>query len=105
VIAVSSLAVAFLAAPAPAGAAGDAAAGKAVFDSAKPACKGCHTDAKNPLVKAGANNTPEELKAWLRTPKEMLAKKGKKGVKPAFGPDKISDKDMDDLVAYLSTLK
>ena len=30
--------------------AGDAAAGKVVYDGAKPACKGCHTDVKNPLA-------------------------------------------------------
>ena len=85
--------------------AGDPAAGKKVFETAKPSCKACHTDAKNSLAKVGAQNTPEEIKAWLRTPKEMMAKKGKTGTKPTFGPDKISDKDLDDLAAYLSTLK
>ena len=40
-------------------------------------CKGCHTDVKNPLAKTGAENTVDELKAWMRTPKEMIAKKGK----------------------------
>ena len=85
--------------------AGDAAAGKAVFDAAKPACKTCHTDAKNPLAKAGAENKPDELKAWVRTPKDMIAKKGKKGTMPAYGADKISDADLDNLVAYLGTMK
>jgi len=85
--------------------AGDAAAGKGVFDSAKPACKTCHTDAKNPLAKAGAENTPDELKAWVRAPKDMIAKKGKKGVMPAYGADKISDADLESLVAYMATLK
>lgn len=103
-IGLASLAVAALAFSVPARA-GDAAAGKAVFENAKPACKSCHNANRNPLTKVGANNTPEEIKAWLRTPKEMMAKKGKTGVKLAFGPDKISDKDMDDLVAYLSTMK
>lgn len=50
-------------------------------------------------------DAPDEIKAWLRTPKEMMAKKGKTGTKPTFGPDKISDKDLDDLATYLSTLK
>ena len=86
-------------------AAGDAAAGKGVFDGAKPACKTCHTDAKNPLAKAGAENTADELKAWVRTPKDMIAKKGKKGIMPAYGADKISDADLDNLVAHLATLK
>ncbi len=103
-IGVASLTVAVLAFAAPARA-GDAAAGKKVFETAKPSCKACHTDAKNSLAKVGAQNTPDEIKAWLRTPKEMMAKKGKTGTKPTFGPDKISDKDLDDLATYLSTLK
>ena len=52
-----------------------------------------------------AFTVPARLKAWLRTPKDMMAKKGKTGVKPAFGPDKISDKELDDLAAYLSTMR
>jgi mono/diheme cytochrome c family protein len=85
--------------------AGDAAAGKAVYDGAKPACKGCHTDAKNPLAKAGADNTLDELKAWVRTPKDMIAKKQKKGIMPAYAADKISDADLENLVAYMATMK
>ena len=65
----------------------------------------CHTDAKNPLAKAGADNTADELKAWIRTPKDMITKKGKKGMMPAFGPDKITDADLDNVVAYLATMK
>ena len=100
--AVVVMAAAFWAAPA---VAGDAAAGKAVLDSAKPPCKTCHTDAKNPLAKAGAENTADELKAWVRSPKDMIAKKGKKGTMPGYGADKISDADLDNLVAYLGTMK
>jgi mono/diheme cytochrome c family protein len=85
--------------------AADAAAGKAIYDGAKPACKGCHTDVKNPLAKAGAENTVDELRAWVRTPKDMMAKKGKKGVMPAYPADKVSDADLDNLVAYLATMK
>jgi mono/diheme cytochrome c family protein len=85
--------------------AADAAAGKAVLDGAKPACKGCHTDAKNPLAKAGADNSADDLKAWVRTPKDMIAKKGKKGIMPAYTPEKISDADLENLVAYMATLK
>lgn len=84
---------------------GDAAAGKAVFEAAKPACKGCHTDTKNPLAKAGAENSADELKAWVRTPKDMIAKKAKKGIMPAYTPEKISDADLENLVAYMATLK
>jgi mono/diheme cytochrome c family protein len=85
--------------------AADAAAGKAIYDGAKPACKGCHTDVKNPLAKAGAENTVDELRAWVRTPKDMMAKKGKKGVMPAYPADKVSDADLENLVAYLATMK
>jgi len=85
--------------------AADAAKGKAVFEGAKPACKACHTDAKNPLAKAGADNTADDLKAWVRTPKDMMAKRKKTGMMPAFGPEKISDADLDALVAYLATMK
>jgi mono/diheme cytochrome c family protein len=79
--------------------------GKAVFDGAKPACKSCHNEKKNPLDNYGAAGSAADVKAWLRTPKEMLAKAGKKGAKPAFGPDKISDADLDALAAYLLSLK
>jgi cytochrome c553 len=85
--------------------AGDAAAGKAVFDAAKPACKGCHSDTKNPLTKAGAENSADELKAWVRTPKDMIAKKGKKGIMPAYPAEKLSDADLENLVAYMATMK
>jgi cytochrome c553 len=100
-VAVAILAVGFTATAL----AGDAAAGKAVYDSAKPACKGCHTDVKNPLTRAGAENTADELAAWIRTPKEMMAKKGKTGTMPSYPPARISDADLENLVAYMATLK
>jgi mono/diheme cytochrome c family protein len=79
--------------------------GKAVFDGAKPACKVCHNEKKNALDNYGAKGSADDVKAWLRTPKAMLDKAGKKGPKPAFGPDKISDTDLDALAAYLMSLK
>ena len=85
--------------------AADAAAGKAVFDSAKPPCKMCHTDAKNSLAKVGASLKADDLKAWVRTPKDQMAKAKKTGTMPAFPPEKISDADLDNLVAYLGTMK
>jgi mono/diheme cytochrome c family protein len=100
-VAVAILAVGFAASAF----AADAAAGKAVYDGAKPACKGCHTDVKNPLATAGAENSVDELKAWIRTPKDMIAKKGKKGIMPAYPADKISDADLENLVAYMATMK
>ncbi len=85
--------------------AGDPGAGKAVYESAKPACKGCHTDVKNPLTRAGAENTPEELAAWIRTPKEVMARKGKTGTMPSYPAARMSDADLENLVAYMATLK
>ncbi len=83
----------------------DTAKGKAVMTSVTPKCTGCHTDTKNSLAKAGAENTEADLTAWVRTPKEEMAKKGKKGMMPAYPPEKISDADLDALVAYLATMK
>ena len=76
----SSVAVAILAVGFAASAfAADAAAGKVVYDGAKPACKGCHTDVKNPLAKTGAENTVDELKAWVRTPEGHDREEGQEG--------------------------
>jgi mono/diheme cytochrome c family protein len=79
--------------------------GKAVFEAAKPACKACHNEKKNPLDNYGATGTAENAKAWLRTPKEMFAKTGKKGMMPAYSEKKISDEDLDALTQYLASLK
>jgi mono/diheme cytochrome c family protein len=79
--------------------------GKAVFDAAKPNCKACHNEKKNPLDKYGAEANAEDTKAWIRTPKEMLAKAGKKGMMPAYSAKKISDEDLEALTAYLLSLK
>lgn len=81
------------------------AKGKAVFDNAKPPCKTCHHEKKTPLDNFGATGTAEIVKGWMRTPKEMLAKAGKKGMKPTYGPDKISDADLEALTAYLLSRK
>jgi len=79
--------------------------GKTVFESAKPACTACHNDKKNPLDNYGAAGTAEDAKAWLRTPKEMFTKAGKKGVMPAYTDKKISDEDLEALAQYLVSLK
>ena len=101
IVAVAGLAVAL----AGSAFAADAAAGKAVFDSAKPACKSCHTDAKHSLAKVGASVKADDIKAWVRTPKDQMAKEKKTGMMPAYPAEKISDADLDNLVAYLSSLK
>jgi cytochrome c553 len=79
--------------------------GKTVFESAKPACKMCHNEKKNSLDNYGAAGSVEEVKAWVRTPKEQFAKTGKKGMMPTFAASKISDEDLDALAAYLVSLK
>lgn len=97
-----------LAAAAPLASGSDAALidkGKAVFEAARPSCKACHNEKRNPLDSYGAAGTAADVKAWVRTPKAMLDKTGKKGPKPAFGPDKISDADLEALTAYLLSLK
>ena len=35
----------------------------------------------------------------------MIAKKAKKGIMPAYGADKIADADLENLVAYMATMK
>ncbi len=79
--------------------------GKAVFDAAKPDCKACHNEKKNPLDNYGAEGNTEDAKAWVRTPKEMFTKTGKKGMMPAYSEKKISDEDLEALAAYLLSLK
>ncbi|HVO09549.1 MAG TPA: cytochrome c [Vicinamibacteria bacterium] len=83
----------------------DPAKGKTLMSSVSPKCTMCHTDTKNSLAKAGAENSEAELKAWVRTPKEQMTKKGKQGMMPAYPPEKISDADLDAVVAYLATMK
>jgi mono/diheme cytochrome c family protein len=92
--------------------AADAAKGKQVYAGATPKCAMCHSiggagNAKGPLDAVGGKLTAADIKAWIRTPKEM-AVKNKAERKPAmlvYGPEKISDADLDDLAAYLGTLK
>ena len=87
--------------------------GKKVYAEAKPmACKTCHAvagagNAKGPLDGVGSKLTAEDIKAWMRTPKEMTAKAKaeRKPPMPAYPPDKLSDEDLDALTAYLLSLK
>jgi cytochrome c553 len=79
--------------------------GKAIYEAARPKCTMCHTETKNPLDNYGAAGTAEDAKAWIRTPKEMFEKTGKKGMMPAYNDKKISDEDLDALALYLTSLK
>ena len=83
-----------------------------VYTEAKPACKMCHAvggvgNAKGSLDDVGSKLKAEDIKAWLRTPKEMgeKAKAARKPPMPTYSPDKLSDADLEALTAYLLSLK
>ena len=106
---VTMLGVLVLAAPA---FAQDVAKGKQVYASATPKCKMCHAvagegNAKGSLDGVGNKLKAEEIKAWMRTPKEMTAKTKAERKPPmtVYPADKLSDADLDALTAYLLTLK
>jgi mono/diheme cytochrome c family protein len=86
--------------------------GKTVYGSASPKCSMCHSiagkgNSMNPLDGVGDKLSAEDLKAWIRTPKEMAEKSKSQGKPPmqAYAKEKISDADLDALVAYLLSLK
>ena len=77
--------------------AADAAAGKAVMAGAKPACKGCHTDAKNPLAKAGRRQHRRRAQGVGPHAQGHDREEGQEGHDArATPPDKISDADLDE---------
>jgi cytochrome c2 len=83
-------------------AAGNVDAGKAVYATLK--CKMCHSisgegNTKWPLDGVGKKLKADEIVKWTKTPKAMKAD----SIMKAY-PD-ISQKDMDDLTAYLLSLK
>lgn len=86
--------------------------GKGVYTAAAPKCKTCHSIAgegnpKGSLDDVGTKLKAEDVKAWLRTPKESAAKAKaeRKPPMPAYTKEKISDADLDALTAYLLSLK
>lgn len=81
---------------APAASGGDAAKGKIIFTSK--GCIGCHgPDGKGTAAAPSlVGVSGDAVKKQLRTPKDKM---------PAFGPSMVSDSDMEDLIAFLSTLK
>ncbi len=92
--------------------AGLVAKGKKVYDGATPKCKICHSiagegNAKGSLDGVGSKVKAEEVKAWLRTPKEMAAKAKavRKPPMPAYTKEKLSDEDLEAVTAYLVSLK
>lgn len=92
--------------PAPS-AKGDAAAGSKVYMAN--GCTACHAiGAKGgktgpALTKIGADKkwTAAKLTTVIRDPKKITPA----AKMPAYGPDKINDKDLKNLIAYLQSLK
>ena len=75
-----------------------------------PKCKVCHSiggkgKANNSI--GGSTLKADDIKAWLRTPKESAekAKAARRPPMPAYPKEKLSDADLDALAAYLLTLK
>jgi mono/diheme cytochrome c family protein len=88
------------------------AKGKLVYEGASPKCKVCHSiggvgNPKGLLDDSGTKLKADEVKAWLRTPKEMTekAKAARKPVMPAYPKEKLADDDLEALTAYLLSLK
>lgn len=86
--------------------------GKKVYTEAMPKCKTCHAIAgegnpKGVLDDVGTKLKTEDIKAWIRTPKQMTekAKATRKPVMMPYPKEKISDADLDALCAYLLSLK
>ena len=76
--------------------------GKEVYAAQK--CAMCHSiagkgNAKSPLDGVGSKLNADEIKKWVKTPKEMKA-----DAKMKAYPN-LADKDLEDLTAFLLTLK
>lgn len=82
--------------------------GAAVFAAQK--CNICHAiagkgNAKGPLDAVGTKLTADEIRAWIVTPKEMTAKTKAARTPAMKAYPTLAKADLDDLVAYLQTLK
>jgi len=86
--------------------------GRRVAANANPRCVMCHMlegrgNSRVKLDGVGNRLTSEDIRAWLRTPREMAKKKGST-IQPAMFPytkEKLSDADLESLTAYLLSLK
>ena len=81
---------------------GDVENGKKVYAANK--CKLCHSidgvgNKKSPLDGVGGKLTVEDMKTWIVEPKKMLASTKMKAY------PKLPEKDLEDLVAYMMSLK
>ena len=106
--AVALVVVASLAIPAASAAQAQANKGQQVFAAQK--CSICHSIAgegnkKGPLDGVGAKLSADEIRQWITNAPDMAAK-AKAERKPAMKAFPLLPKDeLDDLVAYLQTLK
>jgi mono/diheme cytochrome c family protein len=98
-----------IAAQAPAADPAKAAAGKLVYDETK--CSKCHGDAgvgdkngKQVLVGIYPKTSAADIRKWITSPAEMTAKLPKKPKEPMKKFD-LTDKQVDDLVNYVMSLK
>lgn len=88
------------------------AKGRQIAANASPKCVMCHMlegrgNSKNKLDGVGSRLSAEDIKAWVRTPREMAKKKGST-LQPAMLPfpkERLSDRDLEALTAYLLSLK
>jgi mono/diheme cytochrome c family protein len=102
-----ALVVALLAIPAVGSAQGQADRGQLVFAEQK--CSICHSVAgqgnkKGPLDGVGAKLSSDEIRQWITNAPEMAAK-AKAERKPAMKAFALPKDRLDDLVAYLQSLK
>ena len=87
---------------------GNAANGKQLFTDNK--CSVCHSIAgegnkKGPLDGVGAKVSANDMREWITAAPEMAAKANADRKPPMKAYGDLSKSDVDDLVAYLSTLK
>jgi mono/diheme cytochrome c family protein len=82
--------------------------GKQVFGDTK--CAVCHSvgsqgNKKGPLDDVGSKLTAADIRAWIVSAPEMAAKTNADRKPPMKAYTDLSKTDLDDLVAYLQTLK
>lgn len=86
----------------------DAAHGKQLFTDNK--CGVCHSIAgtgnkKGPLDDVGAKMSANDIRAWITSAPEMAVKAKAERKPPMKAYTALSKQEVDDLVAYLQTLK
>ncbi len=79
-----------------------AADGKKVFEREK--CTMCHNAKMNSLEGVGTKLTADQIREWIENP-TAAAEKSKTTMKMKMPAKKLSKEDVDNLVAYLQTMK